>query len=204
MKAIKLYKIKWNLEDVPKEEMDEVKKSLPEVKGFMAPDDFDVVDKVPGLMKKHYGYEINTFSYSEIIVLDTLDELLKMFTEKGEKPKKLFKSNGELSAFGEGCMFQLKNAITRRFTLQFKGIPESEMPKILDTVMLSIEKIYDIEWDEQTEDDVVAYIDNDIEKRVVTPSKKKKSKSKIWDDEDFEDEDIEEKIPEDEDIEEND
>ena len=55
MKAVKLSKIQWNLSDLSPEEREEVKKTLPTVKGFKAPDDFKVAEKVPVILKKKYG-----------------------------------------------------------------------------------------------------------------------------------------------------
>jgi hypothetical protein len=45
MKAVKLYKINWNLDKLTPEEKEEAKKTLPTSKGFKADDSFDVVER---------------------------------------------------------------------------------------------------------------------------------------------------------------
>ena len=167
MKAIKIYKIKWNLDGVSAEKKNELLKKLPTSKGFMAQDSFDVVERVPDLLKKHYGCDVITYSYSEIKIIEDFNELLKFFTPKGEKPKKLFLKDGELSVFGEERVNDLKNAIHKRFYLQEKGTNDDEMPKIQDIVMLSLEKIFNINWEDMTEKDVMKLVEKELTPKPV-------------------------------------
>ena len=65
MKAIKLYNIKWDTKDVPAEDVKKL--NLPEYKGFTVNDDgYDVVDNVPNLLKKKFGYDTfpNLYSFT--------------------------------------------------------------------------------------------------------------------------------------------
>ena len=63
MKAIKLYNIKWDTKDVSAEDMKKL--NLPEYKGFIVnDDDYDVVEIVPNLLKKKFGYDIIDFSFN--------------------------------------------------------------------------------------------------------------------------------------------
>lgn len=163
MKAVKLYKINWNLNGLSPEEKEEAKKNLPISKGFKADDNFDVVEKVPGLLKKKYGYGINDYAYTEIPIYEDFETLLKSYTPRGEKPKKIYLKSGELSAFGEDVVRKLKMDISKRFKMEGRGTEDDEMPVQMDMVMLSLEKIFEINWDEaESEDDIFAVIDKEI------------------------------------------
>ena len=190
MKAIKLYKIKWNLDDVNPEERTKVLETLPEFKGFVAQDDFNVVDKVPALMKKNFGHEIITFSYNEIPIIETLDELLKYFAPSNEKSKKLWTRTGELTPFGEERFEDLRNAIKRRIRLEEEGTKEEEMPKLLDTVMLSLEKITGMDWEEYEPSTFLNVITDMVERRRKT-SKKEETKEDVDIDDDRDDDEEE-------------
>ena len=75
MKAIKLYNIKWDTKDVPAEDVKKL--NLPEYKGFTVNDDeYDVVDNVPNLLKKKFGYDIIDFSFIEIPIIEDIINLL--------------------------------------------------------------------------------------------------------------------------------
>ena len=101
MKAIKLYNIKWDTKDVPAEDVKKL--NLPEYKGFTVNDDeYDVVDNVPNLLKKKFGYDIIDFSFIEIPIIEDIINLLYFCATKHGKSKNLFKVNGELSALA--CM----------------------------------------------------------------------------------------------------
>jgi len=211
MKAIKLNKIIWDLDSIKPEERAEVKKSLPTSKGFMAEDDFDVVEKVPSLLAKKFGYNIINFSYSEIPIIDDFEELLKVFAPKGEKPKKLYAPTGELSEYGQLCYDRLVDAIHRRVKLEDEGTEEDEMPKILDKMMLSLEAITGLKWDETPEEEWIDEIKKILQEKMKKYIKsreaikelRKKSKAEIKvkkddeeddeDEDDFEDEDDDDK-----------
>lgn len=163
MKAVKLYKINWNLDGLDPEEKAEVKKNLPTSKGFKADDNFDVVEKVPGLLKKKYGYPVENYAYVEIPIYEDFESLLKSYTPRGEKPKKIYLKSGELSAFGEDVVGKLKMDVSKRFKMEFRGTEDDAMPVQMDMVMLSLQKIFGIEWEEaENEDDIFAVIDKEI------------------------------------------
>ena len=184
MKAVKLYKINWNLDKLSPEEKEEAKKNLPTSKGFKANDDFDVIEKVPGLLQKKFGYEADNFSYSEIPIYEDFETLLKSYTPRGEKPKKIYLKSGELSAFGEEVVSKLKADISKRFRMEGKGTEDDAMPVQMDMVMLSLETIFGINWDEaESEDDIFAVIDKEINSHVKISLKKMKDEDDEDDDE---------------------
>ena len=148
MKAVKITKIQWDLSDVAPEERAEIKKTLPTDKGFMAPDDFEVASRTPDLLEKKFGYGIIDFSYKEIPIIESVEELLKEFKPKGEKLKKLYKAKGKLSTFGEDCLNQLEYHVKWRLRLEEEGTEEKDMPAILDKLILSLGKIGGFEWHE--------------------------------------------------------
>ena len=81
MKAIKLYNIKWDTKDVPAEDMKKL--NLPEYKGFIVnDDDYDVVEIVPNLLKKKFGYDIVDFSFIEIPIIEDFINLLYFCASK--------------------------------------------------------------------------------------------------------------------------
>jgi len=173
MKAVKLYKINWNLDDLDPEERAKVKDTLPTSKGFKADDSFDVVEKVPGLLYKKFGYKVRDYAYNEIPIYEDFETLLKSYTPRGEKPKKIYLKSGELSDFGERVVNSLKMDISKRFRLEGKGKADDEMPVQMDMIMLSLEKIFGIEWDEaENEDDVFAVIDKEIKSHEKLSLKK--------------------------------
>ena len=192
MKAVKLYKINWNLDKLTPEEKEEVKKNLPTSKGFKADDSFDVVEKVPGLLHKKFGYEVIDFAYTEIPIYDDFEALLKTYTPRGEKPKKIYLKSGELSAFGEECVAKLKKDISKRFLLEGRDTADDEMPKQMDMVMLAIETIFGVDWDEADEDSIFQLIDKETNSHI-------KVKLKKMDKDEDDDEDDEYADPEDED-----
>lgn len=88
---------------------------------------------------------------------------MKTYTPKGEKPKKIYLKSGELSSFGEDVVNALKMDVSKRFALEVKGTADDEMSKQMDMIMLSLEKIFGIEWDDaENEDDIFAVIDKEI------------------------------------------
>jgi hypothetical protein len=200
MKAVKLYKINWNLDKLTPEEKNEVKKTLPTSKGFKADDSFDVIEKVPGLLHKKFGYEVIDFSYTEIPIYDDFETLLKTYTPKGEKPKKIYLKSGELSAFGEECVNKLKRDISKRFLLEGRDTADDEMPEQMDMVMLAIETIFGVDWDEADEDSIFQLIDKETNSHIKVKLKKMdKDEDDDEDDEDAEYADHEEEDEEDDD-----
>lgn len=163
MKAVKLYKINWNLDNLTPEEREEAKKNLPISKGFKADDSFDVIEKVPGLLYKKFGYKVIDFAYTEIPIYEDFESLLKTYTPRGEKPKKIYLKSGELSSFGEDVVSKLKNDISKRIRLEGKGTSDDAMSVQMDMIMLSLEKIFGIKWeDAESEDDIFDVIDKEI------------------------------------------
>ena len=196
MKAVKLYKINWNLHGLTPEEKEEAKNNLPTSKGFKANDEFDVIEKVPGLLYKKFGYEVEDFAYTEIPIYEDFETLLKTYTPRGEKPKKIYLKSGELSAFGEECVNKLKADISKRFKLEFRGTDADAMPEQMDMIMVSLETIFKIDWDEADDEDfIIGIIDNEIkshEKLNLKKMDKDEMDEDEMDDEMSDDEDIEE------------
>ena len=146
MKAIKLYNIKWDTKDVPAEDMKKL--NLPEYKGFIVnDDDYDVVEIVPNLLKKKFGYGIVDFSFIEIPIIEDFINLLYFCASKKDKSKNLFKANGDLSVIGIECVDELKHYIQKRVILEEKNTTTYEMPKELDVIMLALERITGKTWE---------------------------------------------------------
>ena len=146
MKAIKLYNIKWDTKDVSAEDMKKL--NLPEYKGFIVnDDDYDVVEIVPNLLKKKFGYGIIDFSFIEIPIIEDFINLLYFCASKKDKSKNLFKANGDLSVIGIECVDTLKYYIQKRVILEEKNTPTYEMPKELDVIMLALERITGKTWE---------------------------------------------------------
>ena len=146
MKAIKLYNIKWDTKDVSAEDMKKL--NLPEYKGFIVnDDDYDVVEIVPNLLKKKFGYGIVDFSFIEIPIIEDFINLLYFCASKKDKSKNLFKANGDLSVIGIECVDTLKHYIQKRVILEEKNTPTYEMPKELDVIMLALERITGKTWE---------------------------------------------------------
>ena len=151
MKAIKLYKIQWDLKNIPNEEREKVLETLPNAKGFITQDDkFNVAERVPQLLKKKYGYDIIDFAFAELRVVNTVEDLLLLCAPTNEKVKKLFKSNGSLSTYGETCFDNLESNIRERIQRESQGVEDWEMPNILDEVMIGIENVTGITWEGHT------------------------------------------------------
>ena len=151
MKAIKLYKIQWNLKGLTKEEREKALETLPKAKGFTTQDDnFNVAERVPKLLKKKYGYDIINFAFEELRVVDTLEDLLLLCAPANEKAKKLFKNNGSLSTYGETCFDNLETNVRNRIRMESQGKDNWEMPAILDEVMIGIENVTGMTWEGHT------------------------------------------------------
>ena len=146
MKAIKLYNIKWDTKDMSAEDMKKL--NLPEYKGFIVnDDDYNVVEIVPNLLKKKFGYGIVDFSFIEIPIIEDFINLLYFCASKKDKSKNLFKANGDLSVIGIECVDELKHYIQKRIILEEKNTPTYEMPKELDVIMLALERITGKTWE---------------------------------------------------------
>ena len=151
MKAIKLYKIQWDLKNLSNEQREKVIETLPNAKGFTTQDDkFNVVERVPQLLKKKYGYDIIDFAFAELRVVNTVEDLLLLCAPTNEKVKKLFKSNGSLSTYGETCFDNLESNIRDRIQRESQGEEDWEMPAILDEVMIGIENVTGMTWEGHT------------------------------------------------------
>ena len=151
MKAIKLYKIQWDLKNLSNEEREKVLETLPNAKGFITQDDkFNVAERVPQLLKKKYGYDIIDFAFAELRVVNTVEDLLLLCAPTNEKVKKLFKSNGSLSTYGETCFDNLETNVRDRIQRESQGEEDWEMPAILDEVMIGIENVTGMTWEGHT------------------------------------------------------
>ena len=174
MKAIKLYKIQWDLKGLTKEEREKVLETLPKAKGFTTQDDkFNVAERVPKLLKKKYGYEIINFAFEELRVVDTLEDLLLLCAPTNEKTKKLFKNNGSLSAYGETCFDNLETNIRDRIWRESQGKDNWEMPAILDEVMIGIENVTGITWEGHTVNELMTPVVKQINDKKVVNLKSK-------------------------------
>lgn len=191
MKAIKLYKIQWDLKGLTEEERKKVLEILPKAKGFTTQDDnFNVAERVPKILKKKYGYDIIDFSFEELRVVDTLEDLLLLCAPANEKIKKLFKNNGSLSTYGETCFDNLETNVRNRIQRESQGAEDWEMPVILDEVMIGIENVTGMSWEGHTVNELMTPVVKKInDKKAVNL----KSKFDMVDEsiEDCEDEDEE-------------
>ena len=192
MKAIKLYKIQWDLKNIPNEEREKILETLPNAKGFTTQDDkFNVVERVPQLLKKKYGYDIIDFAFAELRVVNTVEDLLLLCAPANEKVKKLFKSNGSLSTYGETCFDNLESNIRDRIQRESQGVEDWEMPNILDEVMIGIENVTGMTWEGHTVNELMTPVVKKIndKKAVNLKSKFEMVEESIEDCEDEEEED---------------
>ena len=192
MKAIKLYKIQWDLKGLTKEEQEKVLETLPKAKGFTTQDDkFNVTERVPKLLKKKYGYDIIDFAFAELRVVNTVEDLLLLCAPANEKVKKIFKSNGSLSTYGETCFDNLESNIRDRIQRESQGVEDWEMPNILDEVMIGIEKVTGMTWEGHTVNELMTPVVKKIndKKAVNLKSRFEMVKESIEDCEDEDEED---------------
>ena len=174
MKAIKLYKIQWDLKGLTKEEQEKVLETLPKVKGFTTQDDkFNVAERVPKLLKKKYGYDIINFAFTELRVVDSVEDLLLLCAPTNEKVKKLFKSNGSLSTYGETCFDNLETNIRDRIRRESQGTEDWEMPAILDEVMIGIENVTGMTWEGHTVNELMTPVVKKINDKKAVNLKSK-------------------------------
>lgn len=149
MKAIKLYKIQWNLNGLTPDKKKEVLETLPTAKGFTTNDDnFNVTEKVPGLLKKKYGYDVLEFAFSELRIVNTLDDLLLLCKPDNKTVKNLYKTSGKLSTYGESCFKNLEMNVRQRLWKEKQGVSIWEMPTILDEVMIGVENVTGLNWED--------------------------------------------------------
>ena len=192
MKAIKLYKIQWDLKNLSNEQREKVIETLPKAKGFTTQDDkFNVVERVPQLLKKKYGYNIIDFAFAELRVVNTVEDLLLLCAPTNEKVKKLFKSNGSLSTYGETCFDKLESNIRDRIQRESQGVEDWEMPNILDEVMIGIENVTGMTWEGHTVNELMTPVVKKIndKKAVNLKSKLEMVEESIEDCEDEDEED---------------
>ena len=192
MKAIKLYKIQWDLKGLTEEERKKVLETLPKAKGFTTQDDnFNVAERVPKLLKKKYGYDIIDFSFEELRVVDTVEDLLLLCAPTNEKVKKLFKNNGSLSSYGETCFDNLEANVRNRIQRESQGEEDWEMPAILDEVMIGIENVTGMTWEGHTVNELMTPVVKKIndKKAVNLKSRFEMVEESIEDCEDEEEED---------------
>ena len=192
MKAIKLYKIQWDLKNLSNEQREKVIETLPNAKGFITQDDkFNVAERVPQLLKKKYGYDIIDFAFAELRVVNTVEDLLLLCAPTNEKVKKLFKSNGSLSTYGETCFDNLESNIRDRIQRESQGVEDWEMPNILDEVMIGIENVTGMTWEGHTVNELMTPVVKKIndKKAVNLKSKLEMIEDSIEDCEDEEEED---------------
>ena len=188
MKAIKLYKIQWDLKGLTKEEQEKVLETLPKAKGFTTQDDnFNVAERVPKLLKKKYGYDIINFSFAELRVVDTLEDLLLLCAPTNEKVKKLFKNNGSLSTYGETCFDNLETNIRNRIQKESQGVEDWEMPNILDEVMIGIENVTGMTWEGHTVNELMTPVVKKINDKKAVNLKSRFEMVEESEDEDEED-----------------
>ena len=174
MKAIKLYKIQWDLKNIPNEEREKVLETLPKAKGFITQDDkFNVAERVPQLLKKKYGYNIIDFAFAELRVVDTLEDLLLLCAPTNEKAKKLFKNNGSLSTYGETCFDNLETNVRDRIQRESQGVEDWEMPNILDEVMIGIENVTGMTWEGHTVNELMTPVVKKINDKKAANLKSK-------------------------------
>ena len=174
MKAIKLYKIQWDLKGLTKEEQEKVLETLPKAKGFTTQDDkFNVAERVPKLLKKKYGYDIINFAFTELRVVDNVEDLLLLCAPTNEKVKKLFKSNGSLSTYGETCFDNLESNIRDRIQRESQGVEDWEMPNILDEVMIGIENVTGMTWEGHTVNELMTPVVKKINDKKAVNLKSK-------------------------------
>ena len=191
MKEIKLYKIQWDPRGLTEEERKKVLETLPKAKGFTTQDDnFNVAERVPKILKKKYGYDIIDFSFEELRVVDTLEDLLLLCAPANEKVKRLFKSNGTLSAYGEICFSNLEYFVHNRIWKESQGEDRWGMLAILDEVMIGIENVTGITWEGHTFDEIMAPVIKKIndKKAVNLKSKFKMVEEDVEEDSDGQDE----------------
>lgn len=174
MKAIKLYKIQWDLKGLTEEERKKVLETLPQAKGFTTQDDnFNVAERVPKILKKKYGYDIINFAFAELRVVDTVEDLLLLCAPTNEKVKKLFKNNGSLSTYGETCFDNLETNIRDRIQMESQGKEDWEMPTILDEVMIGIENVTGMTWEGHTVNELMTPVVKKINDKKAANLKSK-------------------------------
>lgn len=188
MKAVKLYKIQWNLEGLSEEEKTKVIETLPTEKGFTTDDNFNVAERVPVLLKKKFGYDIINFAFTEIRIVETVEDLLKLCKPNQRKEKEIFNvMSGNISSYGKQCLSNLEWNIKWRLRLESEGTSEWSMPVILDEVMLGIEKVTGMDWSGHTVDELMDPVKKQI--RGISHNSKPKDIEEEMDEEEMEEED---------------
>ena len=179
MKAVKISKIIWNLDELNPAERGKVKASLPTSKGFMANDDFSIVDNVASILKKKYGYDVINFSYSEIHLANSFDDLMRSVVPADEKMKDFFNIRGDLTKLGEMCYEKLVDVLYERQELEDRDTPYNEIPKNIDKVILSIEHLTDLVWGKNTLDEFKSALDDFCQEKKKKYFKKSELDKKL-------------------------
>lgn len=181
MKAIKLTKIKWNTEGVS----DEIKNNLPSVKGFLADDNFDICTATFRILKNKYGVDAKTFNFKEYRVAQTLEDILLYSAPKTAKIKNLWTSKNELSAFGKLCYNNLRHILDWNIVLRRDETPENKIPKVVDEVLLGIERVLGIDPTKSTIQEIMKEVDSKVRdmKYVNLKDEDEKEKEKDGDEE---------------------
>lgn len=191
MKAIKLTKINWDLRNLSVEEREEAKKNLPTLKGFTVDDNFNVQERVPHLLKKKYGYDVIDFSYNEYRIVENVEDLFVLCAPKGKKVKDVFNANHKFSKFGEFCWDRLQYVLKLNESLRKKNTLEENIPKIVDEVLLGVNKVFEIDTDNTPADKIIETI-----YKTLFPRKKReltniKTMGEVTDPENFDEDDFE-------------
>lgn len=149
MKAIKITHINWDLSSVPENKKAEVSAKLPKTSGFRVKDDFDVLNSVPRIYEKKYGYPVENFKFDTLRIAEDLYGLLMINAPKDEAEKDIYMRSGRLSKYGEKCVSALVGRVKLRVALDEDGTPEENIPNECEETILSIQQITGIQWDKE-------------------------------------------------------
>ena len=69
-------------------------------------------------------------------------------------------------------MDKLKKDISKRFLLEGGNTADDKMPEQMDMVMLTIEHIFGVDWDESDEDSIFQLIDKETDSHIKSKLKK--------------------------------
>lgn len=177
MKAFKITSIQWNLNHITDEnEKKEILSNLPTEKGFTTSDDnFNYRQRVPVLLKKKFGYDIDSFKCQSYRVVTNVIDLLNLVTPNGtNKVKSLFDKTGKLSTYGQMCLDGVIANLYYAKRLHDINTPEDKIPVVVDECMLGVENIFNLEFDTTPVDVFEERLTNIIKEIVVEKTKKYK------------------------------
>lgn len=165
MKAIKIFKIQWILNGLNKEERQNAIDNLPTTMGSKVSDDFKA-SKIPNILKKKFGYDVETFSFVEFRIAENIEQLLQIcVSDPSDKEKNMFTPSGKLSQVGKRAVEGLKGNVLWRVRLENNGTPETDMPKILDEVMLGLENLSGLDWEKDGYNKIMSKVLKNIRDR---------------------------------------